>query len=398
LRYAFGAYVIDTDRVELRRELELVNVEPQVFDVLVYLIRNQDRVVSADELFDRLWEGRVVSLSTLTTRINAARKAIGDSGAEQKLIKTLQRRGYRFVGAVQEIGADRAVLGHAAIPDGEGLHQEIQFCTSGNDVRIAYARAGKGPPMVRVGNWFHHLEHDWDSPVWGHMLKWLASEHELIRYDMRGIGLSDHDVQEISLDAFVRDVESVTNAAGLDQFVLFGASDGAAVSIAYAVRHPKRVSKLVLFGGYAQGGKLRGSDVESAKVDATIMMMRPGWGPDNPLMQRMFSSQFIPEGTPDQIRWLHDLQAKSDSSANTVRKLAMTSQLDIVHLLPQIAVPTLVMHCRGDSLHAFEQGRMLAARIPGAKFVALEGNNHILLEQDLDWPKFQREFTVFLAA
>jgi DNA-binding winged helix-turn-helix (wHTH) protein/pimeloyl-ACP methyl ester carboxylesterase len=397
VRYVFGACIMDTDRVELRRESKLVDVEPQVFDILVYLIRNRDRVISGDELFDRVWEGRIVSLSTLTTRINAARKAIGDSGAAQSCIKTLQRRGYRFVAAVQELADVEIAASNGASPPAELVHQEIQFCTSGNNTRIAYARAGKGPPMMRVGNWFHHLEYDWDSPVWGHMLKWLASEHELIRFDMRGIGLSDHDVQEISLDAFVRDVESVADAAGLEQFVLFGASDGAAVSIAYAVRHPRRVSKLVLFGGYARGGKLRGSDIESAKVDATITMMRPGWGPDNPLMRQMFSSQFIPDGAPDQIRWLHDLQEKSKSSVNTVRKLEMTSQIDIVPLLPQIAVPTLVMHCRGDTLHAFEQGRMLAAGIPGAKFVALEGNNHILLEQDVDWPKFQNEFTAFLA-
>ncbi len=245
MRYEFGAYVIDTERVELRHGSKLLNVEPQVFDVLVYLIRNHDRVVSGEELFDALWVGRVVSMSTLTSRITAARKAIGDNGIGQNLIKTIHRRGYRFIGKVKEAP-------EASAPEND-LLQEIQFCISGNGVHIAYARVGSGPPLVKAGNWLSHLEYDWESPVWSHMLKWIASEHELIRYDTRGNGLSDRDVEEISFDAFVRDLESVADAAGLDRFVLFGISQGAAVSIAYAEKHPERVSKLVIYGGFARG-------------------------------------------------------------------------------------------------------------------------------------------------
>jgi pimeloyl-ACP methyl ester carboxylesterase/DNA-binding winged helix-turn-helix (wHTH) protein len=398
LQYEFSGYAIDTDRVELRNDSKLVDIEPQVFDVLVYLIRNHDRVISGDELFDSVWQGRVVSLSTLTTRINAARRAIGDNGTEQKLIKTINRKGYRFVGELDKKPIHDKVESIAIKTSLEELLQEIQFCTSGNNVRLAYAKAGNGPPLMRVGSWFNHLEYDWDGPVWGHMMKWLASEHQLIRYDMRGIGLSDSDMQEISFDACVRDIETVVDAAGLDKFVLFGESDGAAMSVAYAVKHPERVSKLILLNGYAQGAKIRGGNLDTAQVDASISLMRAGFGADNPMVRMMFSSLFIPHGTPEQIRWLQDLQTKSNSSENSIRKLEMSSQIDIVDLLSQVSVPTLVLHCRDDILQPFGQGRLLAAGIPKAKFVALEGTNHILLEQDVDWLKFQREFKTFISA
>ena len=271
MRYEFDDFVLDTGRVELRRGSKLVDIEPQVFDLLVHLIANQDRVVSSEELFEAVWAGRIVSLSTLTSRINAARKAIGDSGAKQKLIKTIPRRGYRFTAEVIT-ASDEA----EAAPEPEAtLRQEISFCTSGDKVRIAYAKVGSGPPLVKAGNWLNHLEYDWESPVWSHMLKWMASGRQLIRYDARGNGLSDWDVQDISFDAFVRDLEAVVDAAGLTRFALFGASQGCAVSIAYAVRHPERVSKLVLYGGFARGRRLRGDPVDIEQADAMITLIAP---------------------------------------------------------------------------------------------------------------------------
>ena len=251
--YNFDEYVLDTGRRELRRGAELIDAEPQVFDLLLYLIENQDRVVSGEELFDAVWQGRIVSLSTLTSRINAARRAIGDSGAKQKLIKTIPRKGYRFAG---EAKLEAGQFAAAAQPEAD-LRQEIQFCICGDGVRIAYATVGSGPPLVKAGNWLNHLEYDWDSPVWRHLLTWMASERQFIRYDARGNGLSDWDADDISFEAFVRDLEAVVDAAGLERFALFGASQGCAVSIAYAARHPERVSKLVLYGGFARGKRLR---------------------------------------------------------------------------------------------------------------------------------------------
>ena len=332
MRYEFDDFVLDTGRVELRRGSKLVDIEPQVFDLLVHLIANQDKVVSSEELFDAVWAGRIVSLSTLTSRINAARKAIGDSGAKQKLIKTIPRRGYRFTGQVVT-ASDEA---EAAAEPESTLRQEISFCTSGNNVRIAYAKVGSGPPLVKAGNWLNHLEYDWESPVWSHLLKWMASGRQLIRYDARGNGLSDWDVQDISFDAFVRDLEAVVDAAGLTRFALFGASQGCAVSIAYAVKHPERVSKLVLYGGFARGRRLRGDPLDVEQADAMITLMRTGWGQENPAFRQMFTSLFVPGGTPEQMAWFNDLQRNTTSPENAVRIRLVSDYMDVLKLLPQV--------------------------------------------------------------
>ncbi len=394
MRYAFGDYVVDIERVELRRAGDLVPIEPQVFELLVYLIRHQDRVIGNDELFEAVWKGRVVSLSTLTSRINAARHAIGDSGAAQSLIRTSARKGYRFVGAATSSSAHKRAVDHPAA----GLHQEIFFCTSGNAVRIAYAKVGAGPPVVKAGNWMNHLEYDWESPIWSHLLRWLASGHELIRYDARGNGLSDWDVQDISFEAFVRDLESVVDAAGLDRFALFGASQGCAFSIAYAVKHPERVSKLVLYGGFARGRRVRGTPVDVEQADAMLTLMRTGWGQENPAFRQVFTSLFVPGGTREQMDWFNELQRKTTSPENAVRIRLVSDYLNVVDLLPRVSTPTLVLHCRDDAIQPFEEGRLIAANIPGARFVGLEGRNHLILETDPGWPVLQAEVGAFLAS
>jgi DNA-binding winged helix-turn-helix (wHTH) protein len=188
--FQFGGYSVDVDRRELRRGTELIDIGPQVFDLLVYLIRNRDRVVSKDDLLDAVWEGRIVSESTLTSRINAVRHAIGDTGANQTLIKTIARKGFRFIGEVEE-GKKAVPQASAGGAEVGGLRQEIHFCTASDGVRIAYAAVGKGPPLVKAANWLNHLEYDWQSPIWSHVLRAFAARYQLIRYDERGNGLSD---------------------------------------------------------------------------------------------------------------------------------------------------------------------------------------------------------------
>jgi pimeloyl-ACP methyl ester carboxylesterase/DNA-binding winged helix-turn-helix (wHTH) protein len=392
MRYAFDAYEIDRERRELRHDGEPVPTEPQVFDLLVYLIEHRGRVVTSDELFDAIWSGRVVSLSTLTSRVNAARSAISDDGARQRLIKTLPRRGYRFVGDVVASGSNVATALTA-----EGLHQSIRFCTSSDGVRIAFATAGDGPPIVKAGNWLNHLEYDWQSPVWSHLLHWLATGRTLIRYDARGNGLSDWDVEDISLDAFVRDLESVVDANKLDRFVLFGASQGCAVSILYAARHPEKIEKLVLYGGFARGRRLRATTDEADQAEAMLTLMRTGWGQENPAFRQMFTSMFIPGGTAEQMGWFNDLQRRTTSPENAARIRRVSDTLDVRSALSQINVPTLVLHCRDDAVQPIEEGRLLAAGMPNARFVGIEGRNHLVLESDLGWPVFKHEVENFLA-
>ena len=397
MKFLFENHVLDTDRRELWRGSEPIAVEPQVFDLLLYLVRNRDRVVSKDDLIAAVWGGRIVSDSTLDSRINAARKAVGDSGGEQRLIRTIARKGVRFVCAVDEPKAAESKAAGAAAsvtqpPATASPQHDIHFCTAPDGVRIAYATAGQGPPLVKAANWLNHLEYDWQSPIWSHLLHALAAEHRLIRYDERGNGLSDWDVDDISFDAFVSDLESVVEATGLQRFALLGISQGCAVSIAYAVRYPERVSHLVLYGGFARGRNRR----DVAQSDTLIALIRQGWGRENPAFRQFFTSLFVPEGTPEQMQWFNDLQRITTSPENAARILEATGVIEITALLPRVKVPTLVLHCRNDAAQPFDEGRRIAAGIPGARFVALESRNHLILESEPAWGRFLEEVTAFL--
>jgi pimeloyl-ACP methyl ester carboxylesterase/DNA-binding winged helix-turn-helix (wHTH) protein len=374
--YLFEQFALDDERRELRGD-GIVSVEPQVFDLLVYLIKNRNRVVSKDDLIASVWDGRIVSDSTLDSRVNAARKALNDDGKQQRLIRTMARKGIRFVGDVILQSTDASTPERRKSPS--TAQQQIRFCTASDGVRIAYATAGSGPPLVKTANWLNHLEYDWQSPVWSHLLHGLAAEYQLVRYDERGNGLSDWDVEDISFEAFVRDLETVVDAAGLQRFALLGISQGAAVSIAYALRHPKRVSHLVLFGGYARGRRKRGSIDEIEKAEATLKLMRLGWGQENPAFRQIFTSLFIPGGTFEQMKWFNDLQRMTTSPENAARIREAMNDIDVSQLLEQVTVPTLVAHCRGDEVVAFEEGRLIATRISGSRFVALESCNHLVL-------------------
>jgi pimeloyl-ACP methyl ester carboxylesterase/DNA-binding winged helix-turn-helix (wHTH) protein len=391
MQFRFQSYVLDTEGFELWHGDRRIAVEPQVLDVLGLLIRHRDRVVSQEELFESVWGGRAVSISTLTSRINAVRQAVGDNGLDQRVIRTIPRRGYRFIAKVDSA---EEVLQKFTLAPGD-RPQAAQFCTGADGVRIAYARIGQGAPLVKAGNWLNHLDYDWESPIWSPLLHWLASEHELIRYDARGNGLSDWEVGEITFDDFVKDLETVVDAAGLDRFTLFGVSQGVAVSVAYAVRHPERVNRMVLYGGFARGRRLRGGDTGMAQAEALVTLMRTGWGQENPAFRQLFTSMFVPGGTPEQMSWFNNLQKVTTSPDNAVKMRLVSDHMDVRELLPQVRVPTLVMHCRDDAVQPFEEGRILAAAIPGARFVPLEGRNHLILETDPGWPRFKEEAGAF---
>lgn len=391
VQISFEKCCLDLKRRELRREETLVPIEPQVFDLLVYLIENRDRVVSRDDLIAAVWGGRIVSDSTVDSRINAVRRAIGDSGGQQDLVRTIPRKGIRFIAAVriQDADADRR--------PGFAHKQEISFCRGSGGVNIAYATVGSGPVLVKTANWLTHLEYDWESPVWSPLLQRLAERNRLIRYDGRGTGLSDRDAKEISFDGFVRDLEAVVEAVNVPPFAILGISQGAAIAIAYAVAHPEMVTRLVLYGGYAQGRNKRGSADEADKARVFLSLMRHGWGDPHSAFMRAFSSVFIPNGSPEQIKWFADLQRKTTSAENAARIRNVCDDIDVGELLPKIQVPTLVLHTRHDNVAPHEQGRSLAASIPNARFVTLESDNHVLLEGEPAWERFFAEVEAFLA-
>ena len=277
--------------------------------------------------------------------------------------------------------------------------QEIRFARSPDGVRIAYAIVGQGPALVKAANWLSHLEFDWNSPVWRHWLQELSRNHTLIRYDERGCGLSDWQVDDFSVDAWVRDLETVVDSLALERFPLLGISQGGAVAIAYAARHPERVSHLILYGSYARGWRRRELSLsQRERTEVFLQMVRLGWGQDNPAFRQAFTTLFIPEASTEQMRWMNDLQRFSTSPENAVRFINAFYDLDVSHLAPRVTTPTLVLHCTGDATMPHSEGQRLAALIPGARFVSLESQNHILLEHEAAWPIFLTEVEQFLSS
>jgi pimeloyl-ACP methyl ester carboxylesterase len=242
-----------------------------------------------------------------------------------------------------------------------------------------------------------HLEFDFESPIWRHLYRELSRDHQLIRYDTRGNGLSDREVEDVSLETLVSDLEAVVEAVGIDRFALFGISQGCAISITYAVRHPERITHLVLLGGFALGrSKRAGTEVEKEQLAAMGTLMRLGWGQENPAFRQLFTSRFIPGATKEQADWFNELERISTSPDDAVRNFIATGNFDVRTLLAQVSVPTLVMHARDDAVVPFDQGRRLAAGIPGAKFVLLASRNHLILEDEPAFPRFLDEMKAFL--
>jgi pimeloyl-ACP methyl ester carboxylesterase/DNA-binding CsgD family transcriptional regulator len=276
------------------------------------------------------------------------------------------------------------------------MKQQIRFCRTGDGVRIAYATTGDGPPLVKISNWLSHLELDWTSPVWRHWLTELTREHMLVRYDERGCGLSDWDV-ELSFDAWVRDLETVVDALGLERFPLLGISQGASIAIAYAVRHPERVSHLVLYGGYARGRLQRQISAQQRKEAAMMVELAEiGWGRENDAFRQFFTTQFIPDGTAEQHRWFNELERVSTSPHNAAQFFRIFDDIDVTELAHRIACATLVLHSDRDARVPFEEGRLLASLIPDARFVPLTSRNHILLEHEPAWQRWLEEVRGFL--
>jgi pimeloyl-ACP methyl ester carboxylesterase/DNA-binding CsgD family transcriptional regulator len=275
------------------------------------------------------------------------------------------------------------------------VKQQIRFCTVADGVRIAFATHGKGPPIVRASTWLTHLEFDWQSPLWHHWLEGLAEGHMVVRYDERGCGLSDLAVEDLSLQAWVADLEAVVDAAGLERFALLGISHGGPIVIAYTARHPERVSHLVLYGTYARG-RLRRSAQAREEAELLVSLVRVGWGQANPAYRRAFTTLFVPGATPQQMDWFDELQRVSTTPETAARIRRTRDELDVTALAGRVAVPTLVLHARGDAVVPFEEGRRLAALLPDARFVPLVGANHILLADEPAWPSFLAEVHAFL--
>lgn len=400
--YRFADCILDQARLELRRGGEPVAVEPQVFSLLVHLAAHADRVVDRDELIAVVWDGRIVSEATLSSRINAARRAVGDDGARQAVIRTYPRRGLRLVAPVTA-DADRPavpppIAGGAAVDEGPGPpDQVVRFRRTASGVQLAWAVAGQGPPLVKAANWLNHVELDWRSPIWRALFARLARSRTLYRYDERGTGLSDWRVDDLGFEAFVEDLEEVVAAAGLDRFPLLGISHGGAVAVAYAARHPGTVERLVLWGGLIRGRQRRGDTVQAAQGTALESLILSGWGGTNPAFRRMFAALYLPQATEAQVDWFTDLQRVAVNPENALAIRHAIDQIDVSDLLPAVTCPVLIVHSRDEAVVPLDEARRAASLLPQAEVLVLDSANHVVLPQEPAWETAVARIEQFLA-
>lgn len=327
-----------------------------------------------------------------------ARRRSGREGEAQELAGKLRGE---FAGA----GIGSPDFSHAA--GSEQSHapatapipeQRVQFLSMPDDATIAWAATGDPakPPLVKAANWLSHLERDWEAPIWSPLFRRLSSSYHFVRYDERGCGLSDWDVADISQASFVDDLAAVVDAAELDRFPLLGISQGAAVSIEYAAKHPERVSHLILFGGYDQGWRLTDTEEQMRVREAVMTLTEAGWGIDSPVYRQLYSGTMIPSANSAEVAWFNEFLPLTTSPRNAVRFLEAFSWIDVADKLASVQCPTLVIHSRGDMRIPLDTGRRLAAKIPGARFATLDTNNHLLLGREPASAEFVQLVTEFI--
>jgi pimeloyl-ACP methyl ester carboxylesterase/DNA-binding CsgD family transcriptional regulator len=278
------------------------------------------------------------------------------------------------------------------------MNQNIRFCTARDGVRLAYAVSGEGPPLVMSATWLSHLEHQWRSHFWRPWLDAFTGNHKVLRHDSRGCGLSDRNADNLSFENWVRDLDCVVDAAGFEQFAMVGTCWGGPIAIEYAVRHPERVSRIVLFGTYAQGRLKRtnsADEVEKARVTADLT--RLGWGQDDHPFLQVWASRFQPGGSRDRFRSWADQMRATTSPETAVQLLQIAWQTDVREAARKVKCPVLILHPERDLAVSIEQGRLLASFIPDCRFVQLDSENHIPLADEPAWSQLVAEVRSFLA-
>ena len=388
--YRFGHFELDPARHELLDGGQPVALEPQVFDLLALLVSRAGELVSRDEIIADVWKGRIVSDAAISSRINAVRRALGDDGTRQEAVRTVPRRGFRFALPVET----DAVAARTVPPHPE---QHVRIATSADDTAIAWTTTGSGPPLLRAGHFLTHLDFDRQSHIWAPMIDALNQRFSLTRYDQRGTGLSGQDVSDFCLDRLVEDLEAVADAAGLETFPIFASSQGVPVALAFAAWHPERVSKLVLYGGYAQGRSLRENEEDKAKAEAILTFIRQGWGRSGTAFSQAFATTYAPYATSEQLSEMARMQIASATPENAVALRMAIDRFDVRDLLPDVVAPTLIVHCDEDAVHPVSQSRLIASRVPAAELRILPGRNHVPLPQTPAWETLMGELASFVA-
>ena len=391
-QYSFDLYLLDVDERRLLRGSEEIRLRGKLFDTLRVLLENAGQLVRKDQLMQAVWPDSVVEENNVDHCISHLRKLLHPG----KYIETVPRHGYRFIGEVKldRPGPRLVTLGSAPhivhVPE-----QEVRFFTTSDGVRIAYTLGGSGPPMVRANDWLNHLDFEWKSPYLRHWLSEILRHNTLVRYDQRGCGLSDWEIGDFSYERAVTDFEELIEATGIERFAIFGGCQGAAIAVAYATRHPERVTKLILNGAFANGWPPPGPGA-TEQLAAFVTLIRHGWGGDNPAFRQMWSTMFQPDADAKAMDWMNELQRISSSPENAARMLSEFPKLRILDMLPAISCPTLVLHSRDDASVPVHEGRLIASRIRGARFVELPSRSHVVAPGDPGWDLFVEEFSAFM--
>ena len=370
----FGGYRFDADTGRLWSGTREIHLTPKASAVLTKLVAQAGEPVSKEDLFATVWSGTIVSDDALTSCIQELRRALDDDSKKPRFIETRHRRGYRFVARLSEAAAhgDKAPRrGH------QDLQQEIRFCTTSDGVSLAYSAVGTGPYIVRVLGHFTHLEVEWEWPDLRRFWEQLAKRHTVIRYDGRGIGLSDPYAGEFTEEARQRDLDAVLSAVGAERAVLLGISEGGWTAANYAIQHPGRIAQLILYGAYCRGALARpGYDAEEDQ--ALVTLVRKGWARDTPAFRQVFTSRYFrSDADPGLIAHFNELQRLSATPETAARYYeSLHRRGDGRDLFRQLRLPVLIIHSSEDLAVSADEGRLLASIIPDSQLVLLPSGMH----------------------
>jgi pimeloyl-ACP methyl ester carboxylesterase/DNA-binding winged helix-turn-helix (wHTH) protein len=393
-QYVFGPFLLDVDERRIVRDGDELRLRGKLFDTLSFLVENSGRLIRKDELMQAIWPDTIVEDNNLDHCISQLRKVFGSAN---NYIETVPRQGYRFNAEVKPVTSGPRLVSVAASPEfSDAPDQEIRYLTASDGIRIAYTVGGDGPPLVRAVDWINHLDFEWKNPFLRHWFSEIMRHNTFLRYDQRGSGLSDWNIVDFSFERSVQDFEELIEATGFDKFSIMGSCQGGAIAISYAVRHPERISKLILVGAFASGWPSQGG-MAMEQFNAMLTLIRLGWGRDNPAFRQLWTTLFRPDASPEEIEWMNELQRITSSPENAARMLAEFPKVNVVDQLPKVTCPTLVIHSREDAVVPVQEGRLIASRIRGSRFVELPSPSHQVDPGKPAWNEFVEEFSRFLS-
>lgn len=389
MRYAFEDCILDTESQTLTRAGDRVAVEPQVFDLLRLLAANAGKLVTRDQIVDKVWNGRIVSESAISARIAAARKAVGDDGKSQRVIQTVARRGLRFIAEASAIGpASPALSAPAEYP-------KLRYAKADDGTTLAYTITGKGPPLIYVDFFPSDTLAAWDMPFERPLIDALNAHFTLIRYDQRGCGMSERDVHALDLDTVADDLRVVADAAGANTFALHAHSGACLTAIKFAAKYPERVARLVLVGGYVEGRLRRGAH-KMVENEVFRTMVTEGWDAPGGAFIAAMMAAYMPEGPIDMVQACAAFMQKNTTTRNELLDRDMINNASVADCLSKITAPSLVINARHDPVHPLEQGRKLAAGLPDAEFLVYEMANHVPIVGHPLWNRYVADVIAFL--